>query len=183
MLLLPAYARGMTISNSITTCAERTLGLAEALLKDIPADRFARFADGANGPIEANHPAFVYGHLSLYWSDMIGMLGKDGSDVAVPEGWREVLAAGVTCVDDPDGTVFAGMDTIVDHFTRGAKRAIEVVGSLSDDELTIVTPNENFRAAFPTMDVVSNFLMNNHVMFHLGQVSTWRRAEGLGSAM
>ena len=131
----------------------------------------------------ANHPAFVYGHLSLYWSDLIGMLGQDGSAVAAPEGWRELLAAGVECVDDPEGNIYPAMDQIVDCFTSGAQEAVKVISSLSDAELSIVTPNEKFRQVFPTMDIVTSFLLNNHVMFHLGQASTWRRMEGLSSAM
>ncbi len=35
---------------------------------------------------------------------------------------------------------------------------------------------------FPTLGALANFLMNNHVMMHIGQVSTWRRAMGLPSA-
>jgi hypothetical protein len=35
---------------------------------------------------------------------------------------------------------------------------------------------------FPTIGGAVNFLLVGHVQMHLGQVSTWRRVMGLGSA-
>jgi hypothetical protein len=35
---------------------------------------------------------------------------------------------------------------------------------------------------FPTVGGAVNFLCGGHNMMHLGQISTWRRAAGLGSA-
>jgi hypothetical protein len=35
----------------------------------------------------------------------------------------------------------------------------------------------------PTIGAVANFLLSAHHMMHLGQVSAWRRAVGLGSVL
>ena len=43
----------------IAASAKLGLGYAERLLKDIPADRFARFAQVQETIIESNHPAFI----------------------------------------------------------------------------------------------------------------------------
>jgi hypothetical protein len=42
-------------------------------------------------------------------------------------------------------------------------------------------PDESRRERFPTVGAATNFLLNDHLMFHAGQVSAWRRAVGLGS--
>ena len=42
-------------------------------------------------------------------------------------------------------------------------------------------PIEGFRSRAPTIGDAANFLMNSHAMFHLGQLSAWRRAMGLAS--
>lgn len=173
----------MSNASIITTSAARALGLAEGLLHGIDAGRAARFANGSHGPINANHPAFVYGHLSLYNARLIGMLGQDASAAAVPDTYEGLFKHGAVCVDDADGSVYPPLDEAVQHFKRGSDAAIAVVNACSDEALAAQTPDENFRKAFPTVGDVANFLLNDHVMFHLGQVSTWRRAEGLGSAM
>ena len=73
------------IASMITAGAERVLALADALLKDVPDDRFARFAAPGGATIEANHPAFVYGHLALYPARVFAAAGLDASSVAPPE--------------------------------------------------------------------------------------------------
>jgi hypothetical protein len=35
---------------------------------------------------------------------------------------------------------------------------------------------------FPTLGSVQTFYCGGHMMMHLGQMSAWRRMEGLGSA-
>lgn len=167
----------------IINSATRAHGLAEALLEGVDPDRAARFANGANGPINANHAVFVYGHLSLYYARLITMLGQDDAAAAVPEHYQDLFKHGAECVDDSDGSVYPALQEVAGHVKRGREAAFAVVNACSDDQLSAETPDENFRKAFPTVGDVANFLLNDHVMFHLGQMSTWRRAEGLGSAM
>ncbi|MEM9415462.1 MAG: DinB family protein [Planctomycetota bacterium] len=173
----------MSQASTIAACATRALGLAEGLLNGIDAQRAARFTHGANGPVNANHPAFVYGHLSLYNAMLIGMLGKDASDAQVPVTYEGLFKHGVECVDDPNGDIYPSLDEVVENFKRGTQAAIKAVESCTDDELNAQTPDEGFRTLAPTVGGIANFLLNDHTMFHLGQVSTWRRCEGLGSAM
>lgn len=173
----------MSKATLITTSAQRALGLAEALLDGVAPDRAARFANGANGPIHANHPVFIYGHLSIYNARLIGMLGQDAAAAKVPDAYEDLFKHGVECVDDSTGKVYPSLQEAFDNLKRGSEAAFAAVDACSDEQLAAQTPDENFRAAFPTVGDVANFLLNDHVMFHLGQASTWRRAEGLGSAM
>jgi hypothetical protein len=41
-------------------------------------------------------------------------------------------------------------------------------------------PNPEYRAFFPTIGDAAFYLMAFHEGWHLGQLSTWRRAIGLG---
>ena len=173
----------MTKASLITSSAKRATALAEGMLNGVDPTRAARFADGANGPINANHPTFVYGHLSLYNAMLIGMLGQDASAAAVPDTYEGLFKHGVECVDDPDGSAYPSLQEAVKHYQRGSAAAIDAIDACTDEQLSAQTPDENFRSVFPTVGDAANFLLNDHVMFHLGQVSTWRRAEGLGSAM
>jgi hypothetical protein len=167
----------------VLNSATRAHGLAEALLDGVDPARAARFAQGTNGPIHANHAVFVYGHLSLYYARLIAMLGQDASAAAVPEHYQDLFKHGAECVDDADGSVYPPLEELAGHVKRGWEAAVAVVKACSDEQLDAETPDDNFRAMFPTVGDIANFLLNDHVMFHLGQMSTWRRAEGLGSVM
>ena len=174
----------MLIAPTIVPCGKLTLGLADALLKDVPADRFARLPQGANGPVQTNHPAFVYGHLGIYPARVLAMIGiTDHPGYAVPEDQAALLSPGAVCVDDPDASVYPAMDLLIDRFRTGYAAMIAAVESAGDEALGVPTPDERYRERFPTVGVLLNFMLNDHLMFHLGQMSAWRRIEGLGSAM
>lgn len=173
-----------SIASMIVTGAERAFGLGELLLKGVPDDRFARFAPGDGTLINANHPAFIYGHLAIYPTRILAAAGLDGSAIAPPENYLELFEAGKDCVDDPDGSVYPARSEIVDLFVRSHRAAIDAVGGMSDAQMKAKHPIEGRMAeAFPTVGHVASFLLVGHTMMHLGQMSTWRRAIGLGSVM
>lgn len=172
------------IASMIVTGAERSLGLGEALLKDVPAEKFARFASHAGQAIEANHPAFIYGHLAIYPTRILSAAGLDGSSIAPPASYLELFENGKVCRDDEAGSIYPAHSEITDLYTRAHRVAIDAVGAMSDDQLKSKHGIEGRMAEmFPTVGHVANFLLVGHTMMHLGQMSTWRRAIGLGSAM
>ena len=114
----------MSKASIITNSATRALGLAEGLLNGIAPERAGRFANGANGPINANHPAFVYGHLSIYNAMILSMLGQDTAPAAVPDTYEGLFKHGVECVDDADGSAYPSLEEAVEHFKRGSAASI-----------------------------------------------------------
>lgn len=173
----------MTLGPIISQSADRALGLMNVLLKDITLDRFARFAQGSDGLIQSNHPAFAYGHLSIYTSLLIDLAGGDGHEHVPAAGWETLFSKTAACQDDASANIYPSMNQITEACLNGYKAAAETLAQAEDSVLAQSTPNEKLRAAFPTRAVACNFLLNSHVMFHLGQVSAWRRAEGLGTAL
>ena len=110
--------------------------------------------------------------------------GMDGSAIAPPESYLELFENGKVCRDDIDGTIYPDREEIVDLFTRAHRAAIDAVAAMSDDQLKAKHGIEGRMAGiFPTVGHVASFLLVGHTMMHLGQMSTWRRAIGLGSAM
>ncbi len=168
------------IGTIITTAIERVSGLGGGLLKDVDASKAARMPEGIN----CNHPVFVYGHLSIYPQMVMGMLGQDLGDTKVPENYNDLFMHGVECKDDTDGTIYPSLDEVVEHCTRAYKALVEYTKT-ADDALLIkdIEGNDGFKDAFGTNAGMINFLIHDHPMFHYGQVSTWRRAMGLGSVM
>lgn len=160
----------------IRTCLDRSIGYGEALLKDIPADTFALMPHPT-----MNHPAFVVGHLSLYPHRMFRIIGRQDL-VRERPGYEDLFKAGAPCLDDP--ARYPSKDDLVPYFLEGYRSLSTALETLSDDVLARENPMEGrMRELFPTIGKALNFMANNHVMMHLGQISAWRRAVGLPSAM
>ncbi len=166
----------LNASHYITQCLLRSIGFAERVVSDIPADKFAfRAVPGAN------HPAFIVGHLSLYPNRIFTLIGRKDLIVDRP-GWPEMFQAGTPCSDD--ASKYPSKDVLVTAMLDGYRKVAEVLPTVSDEPLARDNPMEGrMREIFPKVGIAVNFLCNNHLMMHLGQISTWRRAIGLGSVM
>lgn len=172
------------IAQSIIAPAVVTLGFAEGMLKGVSPEQFGRHAVVNGQTIKANHPAWVFGHLSIYNCKLMQMLGRPEGVTANPGGWEPLFKNGSECVDDATGKHYPPMAALVKHYTEGTRAVIEVLRSTGDDVLLRPNPGEGrMKEMLPLVGNVVNFLLTAHPMSHLGQVSTWRRCIGLGSAM
>lgn len=170
------------IGPMIADSARLGLGYAERLLADVIPERFACFARVGDAPIEANHPAFILGHLSLYPCRVVEQLGGDASAITPTEDELRLFSKDAKCVDDPDGSIYPPMPEITARFFAAYRTAIEAVSAADDATFQEVNPNEAMRAKFGTIGSMHAFYLGGHLMIHLGQLSTWRRASGLGPA-
>ena len=175
------------IGQIIQAGATRALSLSEALAKDIDAKTFARKPNLDGRCIDCSHPAFNFGHLAIYPKMVLTLCGADDAaikEVTAPEAWETMFTHGSECHDDPDGSIYPGKDELVEAFLSWNRKAIEIIAELPDE--TFAKPNPaggTFTEMLPTLGIMANFMFVGHSMFHLGQVSTWRRTMGLGSAM
>jgi len=173
-----SYSTGNVIADS----CRLSLSYAEKLLPGIEAERFGRFAIVGGQVVVSNHPAFVLGHLSLYPARILRQLGTDKGTVDVPTGFEAVFSKDAHCEDDPDGSIYPPKDEIVEAFLKGYRTVIERLREIDEATLQGENPNEAMRGRFPTLGSMHAFYCGGHLMVHLGQLSAWRRMEGLGSA-
>lgn len=165
-----------TLMNLLGPGAERTLGYAEMVTGDIPAEQFGRMYKTANSP------AFCIGHLSIYPDMLLPALGR--ADLAAPdESWTALFAAGVECKDDADGSLYPHKEALMARYLERHKVVYQALEAADDALLAGENPNERMRPMFPTLGAMASFLITGHQMMHLGQISTWRRAMGLGPCM
>ena len=170
------------IGQIIADSARLGLGYSERLLKDVGPDQFARLARIGDSTIQSNHPAFIFGHLSLYACRVVQELGKEAGAITPSESYMRLFSKDATCIDDPDGTTYPPMQEIVERFFTGYQKAIETVERADDASFTRENPNEAMRGKFSTVGSMHAFYLGGHVSLHLGQLSAWRRAMGLGAA-
>lgn len=166
----------------IADSAARGIGYAERLMKGLPDDRFARMSSPGGQQVDANHPAFIFGHLCLYPQKVMEHIGASTEQTRVPESFDAVFSKTAKCQDDADGTIYPSAEVIKETFCRTYAAALEAIAECDDSILGKDNPDEAMNSVFPTMGSMLNFYLTSHVMVHLGQLSTWRRMEGMPPA-
>lgn len=170
-----------TLGNVIADSLGLSLIYAEKMLKGVQPERFGRFAAPGGTPVVSNHPAFVYGHLSLYAPKVLVQLGHPAP--SVPELFELAFSQNASCRDDVDGDLYPPMDEVLSFFREGYRMVTAALRSIPDEVLDQPNPAEGrMRELFPTIGSVQNLYCGGHMMMHIGQLSAWRRMEGLGPA-
>ncbi|MEE2791316.1 MAG: DinB family protein [Acidobacteriota bacterium] len=148
------------------------LNLAKRLVSDIPDDQMCAQPHGL-----VNHPTWSLGHLIMTAHGVSKMIGIA---TTAPAGWDELFKTGGIPSSNPTGQpnkteLIAELEKVHDSWKAGI---LSVDASALDAE----HPDEKMRAYFPTVGAMVAFIMTSHEMDHLGQISAWRRAAGLGPA-
>lgn len=147
--------------------------MAERFVDDIPDEAMARqFGD------MKNHPAWQLGHIAV----SLAFAGQViGADYAPPEGWDKLFPPGTNPVGDrgaypSKAALWAELERVCDAVALRLPQ-------LDAAALAADFPEEKFRTYWPTVAGGVQFFAVSHFAFHLGQLSAWRRAAGLPSAM
>ena len=170
------------IGPMIAASAKLGMGYAEKLVTGVDPADFAKYAQIGDTVIESNHPAFILGHLCLYPQRITSDLNADSSKTTPPENFEEIFSHNAKCVNDPDRSIYPSKDEIIDVWKTGYSAAIELVEATEDAAFAAENPIERLRERFPTKGSAHAFYLGGHIMMHLGQLSAWRRAMGMGAA-
>ncbi len=170
------------IGPMIAASARLGIGYAERLLGDVPDDKFGAFAKVGNGQIKSNHPAFVCGHLSLYAPKILADLGQDASAITPPDSYDALFSKDASCQDDPDQKLYPSADELRRVLINGYTAVADALEQSDDAVFLGVNSNEPMRGKFPTTGAMHGFYVGGHFMIHMGQISAWRRAIGMGPA-
>jgi hypothetical protein len=170
-----------SLGNIIADSLAVSLGYGERLLAGVPSERFARFAAPGGVVVASNHPAFIYGHLSLYAPKVLLQIGHPA--LASPGHFEIAFSKDAACRDDADGDLYPAMDEVLAFYREGYRMVTAGLRSTPDAAFDAPNPAEGrMRELFPTIGSVQAFYCGGHMMMHLGQMSAWRRMEGLGTA-
>lgn len=171
------------IGGLIADAASVGLRYAKRLLESVPPERFARVATPGGQPVQSNHPAFNVGHLTLYPVKVLELLGADKTPASPPTHYAELFSKDARCIDDADGAVYPSKQELLDVFQRTYDAALAALRASDDQQLLAPNPVDTpLKGVCPTLGSMLAFYMTGHVMSHLGQVSTWRRMEGMPAA-
>jgi uncharacterized damage-inducible protein DinB len=155
--------------DDLLTAAAVNVDYARRLVADIPEDKMAQ------QPAEGmNHAAWVLGHLAYVFDSMIAVWGQKPS--MSPE-WKTLF--NVPSKPMPERDKYPSKAELWDAYQQAYQRIVDVVRSASDEDLAREFPNPKLRTSLPTVGVAMVHILTSHQGQHLGQLSAWRRAQGL----
>jgi hypothetical protein len=151
----------------------RNLDYARKLVADIPQDRMD--AQPVAGKA-MNHATWVLGHLARTTDGTAALFGLE--PVTPPE-WGDTF--GNKSCPAPTGSPSPSKEALLAALEKGHERVVEALKKAGEAILVQPTPVERMRGRFPTIGEALMLYMSYHEAVHLGQLSAWRRAQGLPS--
>lgn len=119
-----------------------------------------------------NHPLWIVGHLAFVSYAGAGLLDPS---VAKPAGWSDLFGRGST--PSPNASSYPSLAEMISHYDASHETFGRALRDIDPAVYEQDAP-EPFKNRFDTMGGVINFMTGPHEMFHLGQLSMWRRAKG-----
>jgi hypothetical protein len=156
----------------LLTAAAANLDYARRLVADIPEENMA--VQPAPG---MNHAAWVLGHLAYVFDSMIAVWDQKPS--MSPE-WKQLF--NVLSQPEADRSKYPSKAALWDAYEKAYQRIVDVVSRASEADFAREFPNPKLRPMLPTVGVAMIHILTSHQGQHLGQLSAWRRAQGLPAA-
>ena len=123
----------------------------------------------------ANHPAWIFSHLNVYLPIIASIIqGKPFED---PKGHP----FGMQSKPESDASIYASKDELVAAFVKGHEEVSRLLSETGDAALHREIELERWKPVMPTSAFALPYLMMNHENIHLGQLSAWRRIQGMPS--
>ena len=148
----------------------RNADYAQRLVADLDEDQMV----GQPAP-GTNHPAWVFSHLHAYHPVLVALL--QGEACEDPKAHR----FGMQSHPEADRSVYLPKQDLMNAFAAGHESVAEALQRADDDALAAPMSIERWKPVFPQVSSCLGYLMLVHESTHLGQLSAWRRVQGLPS--
>lgn len=146
------------------------LGYANRLVADIADEQMA--LQPAPG---MNHAAWVLGHLACTADMLAVMLGLEP---VCPAAWPGLFDWNSS--PSADAGLYPAKAELLQALADGHAQLAAALPQVPAARWTDETPLEAVRGFLPTLGDCFVFVMAAHENMHLGQLSAWRRVQGLG---
>lgn len=129
-----------------------------------------------------NHPAWTLGHLISGANLTLKYLGEEPS---ISTKWDELFrrnGPGDPRKPNPDRSVYPTKKELLEELNKQHLLVEKKISGLAQMDLN--KPHQwKFSSYFPTLFDMIHFMCVTHETMHLSQLSSWRRAMGLNSAL
>jgi hypothetical protein len=129
-----------------------------------------------------NHPAFTLGHLA---NASALLLGRLGGKTEIPESWSAIFqrkGPGDPRLPTDEIELYPNKKQLLDELEKQHNFVINTLLKMDESQLKAKL-TWRFSSYFPSTIDLIQFMCVSHEAMHLGQLSAWRRAMSLPSAL
>ena len=128
-----------------------------------------------DGKAPANHPAWVLAHLNTYVPIVQALV--QGQEFADPKD----APFGMQSKPEADANIYPGKTELLNEFVTGHEQVSKLLETADPAVLEQAVTLERWKARMPSVAAALVYLGMCHENLHLGQLSAWRRIQGLPS--
>ena len=147
---------------------------APKLVADLTQDQMC-LQVAPEGQSPANHPAWVLSHLNVYLPIIASIIRDDSFEDPKHHPF------GMLSKPESDPSIYASKDELLETFLVGHDEVAKLLSQADDSVFAQKVKLPRWSEVMPTAGMALPYLMFNHENGHLGQVSAWRRIQGLPS--
>lgn len=150
----------------------KNLDYGPKLVADLSDDQMTAHVD-TGSDLPANHPAWVFSHLNAYLPVIQAIVQ------GLPFDDPKEHPFGMLSKPEADSSLYAPKQQLVETFVEGHERVGQLLEQADDSILALPITLPRWQSIMPVAGVALPYLMLNHENGHLGQISAWRRIQGL----
>jgi len=140
------------------------------MVVDVPDERMTEQAGGV-----VNHPAWVIGHLAFSCQKLAGEMGLHAW---LMDNWEKRFGTG--SVPTVERKQYPSKTELLEILADAQRRVLDRLRAVGEEGLKKPLPDVHHRVLFPTLGHAILHILTVHAALHVGQVTVWRRAVGLG---
>ncbi|MEL7499798.1 MAG: DinB family protein [Planctomycetota bacterium] len=144
------------------------------LVADLTDDQMTtQPAPEGNAP--SNHPAWVLSHLNVYLPVIAAIIKNE------PFADPKEHPFGMLSKPESDRSIYSSKDELVSEFVKWHDEIAALLANADNSIFENQIKLERWQNIMPSASIALPYLMFNHENGHLGQVSAWRRIQGMPS--
>lgn len=128
---------------------------------------------------KTNHPAWVLGHLLLVERSFLALVGGEAIPAFIDDAWRATYGANSQPVADK--SKYKSKQFYVEQLAAAREKIIARLKQMQPEDFHKPHPDPARRERFPTVGHAVMLYGTWHEAYHSGQLSTWRRVQGLSA--
>ncbi len=126
---------------------------------------------------KTNHPAWVLGHLLMVDHNFLAVIGGAPAPAWIDDAWKATYGAKSEPVADK--TKYKPKAFYLEKMAVVREQFIAQLKTMKPEDFQKPHPDPARRERFPTIGHAIMFYGTWHEAYHSGQLSTWRRVQGL----
>jgi DinB superfamily len=152
----------------------KNLEYGQKLVADLSDEQMVVQPNPGAGP-GMNHPAWVLSHLNAYHPVIVSVVKGELFDDPLNHRF------GMKSKPEDDRSVYASKDELISAFVDGHEKVAAALGAATDAVFDQPIALERWVQFMATAGIALPYLMLVHENTHFGQLSAWRRVQGLPS--